>query len=406
MDFRFSEEEELWQWAVKDFANREIASREPKIFDQSFKYTLRKMGELGFFGVKLPEQYGGDPANWVMLGILAEEVAKVSVGIAYLILVSHEVTFSLASYGTDEAKEEFLRGLIRGDIVGCISSNEPNAGVDFEAIELRADKNGETYIVSGEKNPVSFGMQADVTLSFAKTGPGKKEITAMLIPLGLTGISRFPLRNMGLSLSAPASFRFDGVQIPLRYRISNVGEGLQVNATTGLLSNAHKIIVGLISLGIAQTALKLAIQYSKERVAFGKPIVKFEGLSNKIAEDATFIEAARWLCYRALSLKDRNSSHTKEAAMCGWWCPKIAYETIQDSLLIHGHAGYCDDHPFQQMLRDIVAFELISGTENILKLIVSYEGIGAVAVPDSLLSHFSRPPTHPSPSRGEGEGGG
>ena len=389
MDFRFSEEEELWQWAVKDFANREIAPREPTTFDPSFKDTMRKMGELGFFGIKLPEQYGGDPANWVMLGILAEEIAKVSVGIAYLILVSHEVTFSLVSYGTDEAKEEFLRGLIRGETVGCISSNEPNAGADFQAIESRADKNGETYIVSGEKIPVSFGMQADVTLSFVKTGPGKKEIIAMLIPLGLTGISKFPLRNMGLPFSAPALFRFDGVQIPLRYTIGNAGEGFLVNATTGLLSNAHKIIVGLISLGVAQTALKSAIQYSKERVAFGKPIVKFEGLSNKIAEDATLIEAGRWLCYRALSLKDHDSSHTKEAAMCGWWCPKIAYETIQDSLLIHGHAGYCDDYPFQQMLKDIVAFEMISGTENILKLIVSYEGIGAVAVPDSLLSHFS-----------------
>jgi len=389
MDFNFTKDEELWQWAVKDFANREIAPRELTTFDQSLKDTLKKMGELGFFSIKLPEQYGGDPANWVMLGILTEEISKVNAGIAYFILVSHEVAFSLASYGTDEVKEEFLPGLIRGDTVGCICSNEPNAGVDFQAIESRADKDGETYIVTGEKNPVSFGMHADVTLSFAKTGPGKKEITAMLIPLGLPGISRFPLRNMGLSLSASASLRFDGAQIPLRYRIGEVGGGLQVNATTGILSNANKIIAGLISLGVAQTALKLAIQYSKERVAFGKPIVKFEGLSNKIAEDATFIEAGRWLCYRALSLKDRGSSHTKEAAMCGWWCPKIAYEVIQDSLLIHGHAGYCDDHPFQQMLRDIVAFEMISGTENILKLIVSHETIGSMAVPDNLSNQFS-----------------
>jgi cyclohexanecarboxyl-CoA dehydrogenase len=346
------------------------------------------MGELGFFGIRLPEQHGGDPANWVMLGILAEEVARVNAGIAYFILVSHEVAFSLVSYGTHEAKEEWLPGLIRGDTVGCICSTEPNAGTDFQAIESRADKDGETYIIRGEKNPVSFGMDADVALSFAKTGPGKKEITAMLIPLGLPGISRSPLRNMGLSASASASFRFDGAQIPLKYRIGGEGEGLEVNATTGLLGNANKIIAGLISLGVAQTALKSAIQYSKERFAFGKPIVKFEGLSNKIAEDATFIEAAKWLCYRALSLKDRGSSHTKEAAMCGWWCPKIACEVIQDSLLIHGHAGYCDDHPFQQMLRDILAFEMISGTENILKLIIGHETIGAMAVPDSMMDHF------------------
>ena len=146
-----------------------------------------------------------------------------------------------------------------------------------------------------------------------------------------------------------------------------------MNATTCLLSDLNRIIAGLISLGAAQTALRSATQYAKERVAFGRPIIKFEGLSGKLAEHATYIEAARWLCYRALSLKDRDEPHTKEAAMCGWWCPKIAYDAIQDSLLIHGHAGYSDDHPFQQMLRDIVGFEMISGAENMLKLMINYD---------------------------------
>lgn len=389
MDFNFSKDEELWQWAVKDFADREIAPKELTAFDRSFRNILKKMGELGFLSIKLPEQYGGDPANWVMLGILAEEIAKANVGMAYFALVSHEVAFSLATYGTDEAKEEWLSGLVRADTIGCIGATEPSAGTDFEAIVTRADKDGEAYIVHGEKTPVSFGMEADVTLSFARTGAGRAGIAAMLVPLGLAGISRYPIRNMGLMGSSPASFTLDGVRIPRKYLIGDEGEGWKVNASTGFLGNVHRILVGLITLGVAQTALKSAVQYAKERVAFGRPIIKFEGLSGKLAEHATFIEAARWLCYRALSLKDRGVPHTKEAAMCGWWCPKVAHDTIQDSLLIHGHAGYSDDHPFQQMLRDVVGFEMISGTENILKLIINHENIGTAAVPDSVMDHFS-----------------
>jgi cyclohexanecarboxyl-CoA dehydrogenase len=156
----------------------------------------------------------------------------------------------------------------------------------------------------------------------------------------------------------------------------------------GFSSDFHQIISGLISLGTAQAAMRLAIAYSKQRVAFGSPIAKFEAISEKVAEDATLIEAARWLCYRALALKDQGLLNTKEAAMCGWWCPKVAFQTIENALLIHGHTGYSDDLPLQQMLRDIVAFEMISGTENILKLMVSHKTIGSVAVPDHLSDQF------------------
>lgn len=206
----------------------------------------------------------------------------------------------------------------------------------------------------------------------------------MLIPLSLSGISRSPISQMGLYLSSPASLRFDKIAIPLKYRIGAEGEGPRVNATAGILSSTNKILSGLISLGMAETALSLAVAYSKQRFAFGRPIAKFEGISSKLAEDTTMIEAARWLCYRALFLKDQKLPHTKQAAMSGWWCPRIAYQVIHDSILVHGHAGYSDDHPFQQMLRDVVAFEVISGTEQILKLIIGYESIGPVAVPDSV----------------------
>jgi cyclohexanecarboxyl-CoA dehydrogenase len=194
---------------------------------------------------------------------------------------------------------------------------------------------------------------------------------------------------MGLLPSAPASFIFNEVRVPLKYRIGQEGEGFNINTNMGLFSDLSRVLSGLICLGLSQTALRLAISYAKERVAFGRPIAKFEAISDKIAEDATLIEASRWLCYRALWLKDQGLRNAKEAAMCGWWCPKIAFRVIEDALLIHGHSGYSDDLPLQQMLRDVIAFEIIAGTEQLIKLIVAQNVIGSVAVPDNMADKIS-----------------
>lgn len=391
MEFRFSRQEELWQWAVREFAEGELAKQELMTLRHVPADILKKMGELGFFSVKVPKEYGGNPGTWVMVGILAEEIAKMNISIAYMTMVSYEVSLSLISYGTDEAKDEWLRGLVNGSKRGCISVNEPDSGVDMDAIKTKANREQDSYFISGEKSPVSFGMQADVALLFAKTDSEKRAggLTAFLVPLHLSGIMRSAIKNMGLFPIAPCSFTMDNVCVPAKYRIGDEGEGFHLHTHMGFSSDFHRIISGLISLGAAQTAMRLAISYSKQRVAFGRPIAQFEAISEKIAEGATLIEAGRWLCYRALWLKDQGKPNAKEAAMCGWWCPKVAFQVMEAALLIHGHTGYSDDLPLQQMLRDIVAFEMIAGTETILKLIVSHETIGSVAVPDNLSNQFS-----------------
>jgi cyclohexanecarboxyl-CoA dehydrogenase len=189
---------------------------------------------------------------------------------------------------------------------------------------------------------------------------------------------------MSLLLSTPASFTLKEVKVPVKYRIGDEGQGFQINTKLGFFSDFNQVISGLVSLGLAQTAISLAASYAKQRTAFGRPLAKFEAISGKIAEDATLIEAGRWLCYRALWLKDRGLPNAKEAAMCGWWCPKVASQVVGDALLIHGHAGYIVDHPFQQMLRDVIAFEIIAGSEQILKLIIAQRTIGKTAVPNAL----------------------
>jgi cyclohexanecarboxyl-CoA dehydrogenase len=390
MDLEFSEEEKLWQGAVSNYAEREIAPQDLMTLDHIPRKILKKMGDLGFLSLRVPEEYGGNPATWVMMGILAEEIAKTSIAFAYSIMISYEVSLPLATYGIDQVKDEWLPGLIKGDHLGCVALAEHMGGTDINGTGTIAMRDQDAYFINGEKTPVSFATQADVVLLFVKTNSeiGIRDLTALLIPLGLSGIAKSEIKTMGLLPSAPCSVTFDDVKVQARYRIGKEGEGFPIHTEMGLSSDFNQILSGLICLGAAQTAMRFAVSYSKERFTFGRPIAKFGAISAKIAENATLIEAARWLCYRALALKDQGVSNRKEAAMCGWWCPKVAYQAIKDSLLIHGHAGYCDDHPFQQMLRDIVAFEMISGTENSLKLIVGHETIGSAAVPDILSNQF------------------
>jgi cyclohexanecarboxyl-CoA dehydrogenase len=391
MEFKFSKQEELWQWAVREFAEGEFAKPELMTLDYVPTDLLKKMGELGFFSMKVPKEYGGNSGTWVMIGILAEEIAKMNIPIACMTMVSYEVILSLARYGTEQAKKEWLQDLAKGSKRGCVSVTEADSGVDIGAIKTKAVSRQNSYFIKGEKSPISFGTQADVALLFAKTGPEKKtaSITAFLVPLSLSGITKSSIKNMGLLPIAPCSFTMNNVRIPAKYRIGDEGKGSHLHTSMGFSSDFHQMISGLISLGAAQTAMRLAIAYSKQRVAFGHPIAQFEAISEKIAEDATLIEAARWLCYRALALKDQGLSNAKEAAMCGWWCPKVAFQAIEGALLVHGHTGYSDDLPLQQMLRDIVAFEMIAGTEQILKQIITQKVIGRIAIPGVMTEYMN-----------------
>jgi cyclohexanecarboxyl-CoA dehydrogenase len=376
---------------VREFAEGELAKQELTTLDYVSADLLKKMGDLGFFSMKVPKEYGGSPGTWVMFGILAEEIAKTNISFAYRTMVSYEVSLPLASYGTEEAKEAWLRDLVKGIKQGCISVNESDSGVDVGAIKTKAVREQDSYFIRGEKNPVSFGMQADVALLFAKAAPDKRitDLTAFLVPLGLSGITKSEIKNMGLFPSAPGSFTLDSVCIPAKYRIGDESSGYHLITKMGISSDFHQIISGLISLGAAQTAMRLAIAYSKQRIAFGRPIAKFGAISERIAEDATLIEAGRWLCYRALWLKDQGQPNIKEAAMCGWWCPKLAFQVIENALLIHGHSGYSDDLPLQQMLRDIIAFEMIAGTEQTLKQVIAQKVIGSIAVPEIMADYIN-----------------
>ncbi|MCX5814826.1 MAG: acyl-CoA dehydrogenase family protein [Proteobacteria bacterium] len=386
MEFTFSDEEKDLRRAVSDFVQKEITEKDLNRPECIPKDVMEKMGDLGLFALRIPETFGGKPGSWVDIGILVEEIARGNASLAFLTMLFYEVSLLLAGCGTPQIAEEWMPRLAKGAKLGSIALTELESGSDTSIITTLAIRDGNYYVINGEKCPVSFGMQADFTILFAKTlgETGAGGITAFLVPLELPGIKRTPFPNTGLLSSTPASLVFDNVRIPAYYRIGREGEGLEINQKHGLFSDLNQILAALVSVGVCQTALRLAVLYARERVAFGRPIAQFQAISGKIAEDSTLLEAGRWLCYRGLYLKDRGLPNTKEAAMSGWWCPKVAFEIVEDSLLIHGHSGYSDDHPFQQMLRDVLAFQMIAGRGQVLKLSIARDVIGEVAVPGEL----------------------
>jgi cyclohexanecarboxyl-CoA dehydrogenase len=292
-------------------------------------------------------------------------------GLAYLCL----------EQAAEEVREEWLPALIRGEKVPCFAVSEPDCGSDAAAMKTTAIRDGDCYIIKGEKTPISVAWNADAVILFAKTDPALRSrgVTCFWVPLDLPGISKTLISHTGWKGYGVASLFFDEVRLPTRYLVGEEGKGFYIFAAGG--ADYLRVCLALVALSIAQISLEETIDYALQRTAFGQPIGHFEGVSFKITEHATLIEAARLLCYRTLSLKDQGLKHTKESAMCKWWCPQVAFNAVHDCVLIHGHIGYTDEYPLEQRLRDALGFEFADGTAQIMKIIIAREIMGRAAVP-------------------------
>ncbi|MBM3143034.1 MAG: hypothetical protein FJ005_08385 [Chloroflexi bacterium] len=376
--FGFTEEEEMFCREVRRFAQRELAPFAKQRAKTENPYPIelrRKMAKLGLFGITLPVEYGGQgPGGYVKLGIAFEEIgaADINAPNPSSSLVAGQY---IVLYGDKEMSREWLPGLIKGEKVGCLAVTEPECGSDAAAIRTRAKKEGQYYVLSGEKTSITGGADADIAVVFAKTDPaaGPMEVTAFLVPLDSASIKRTVFSDTGWMPMRRASIFFDDVRIPEKYRLGEEGRGFLY-----LMKHFDYLRVTLCIwvLGAARTSIEEAISYAKQRNAFGRPISTFEGVAFKIAEHATRLEACRLLCYRALWLKDQNLQHTKEAAMYKWLGPRVAVEAIHDALLIHGHYGYSTDCALEQRLRDAIGFEIADGTAEIQKLVIARQILG------------------------------
>jgi cyclohexanecarboxyl-CoA dehydrogenase len=221
---------------------------------------------------------------------------------------------------------------------------------------------------------------AQAAIVFARTDADARArgVTAFLVPLDLPGVARSPLSDLGTRAVVRAVLSFDHIKVPASHRVGAEGTGFH-QVMQGF--DYNRVLIALACLGAAQVSLEGTMAYVKERKAFGRSLATFEGVSFPIAEAATQIDAARWLCYRALWLADLGLPHTKESAMVKWWAPKLSVETIHQCLLLHGHYGYTDELPFEQRMRDVIGLEIGDGTAQIMKIIVARELMGRDSLP-------------------------
>ena len=382
MDLAFSPEQDELVRTLRHFARRELAPRSAH-WDRTGEFpweAWRRMGELGLLGLRVPEAYGGQAADFLTFGIAMEEIGRGDFSCTYGIQLAGLAGEILGRSGTEEIKTRWLPPTARGEAVVALALTEPGAGSDAANLACRAERDGDGYVITGEKSGISLGMAAQAAIVFARTDPGGRArgVTAFVVPLDLPGVSRSALRDMGTRAIGRAVLAFDHVRLPVSHRLGEEGTGFY-QVMQGF--DYNRVIIALAALGVAQQSVEETMGYVKERKAFGRALARFEGVSFAIAEAATHLEACRWLCYRALWLADQGRPHTKESAMTKWWGPRLAVDTIHQCLLLHGHYGYTDELPFEQRMRDVIGLEIGDGAAEVMKMVVARELMGRESLP-------------------------
>jgi cyclohexanecarboxyl-CoA dehydrogenase len=382
MDLAFSPEQDELVRTLRQFARRELAPRSAE-WDRTGEFpweAWRRMGELGLLGLRVPAAYGGQDADFVTFGLAMEEIGRGDFSCTYAIQLAGLAGQILGRSGSEEIKTRWLPPTASGEAVVALALTEPGAGSDAANLACRAERDGEGYVITGEKSGISLGMAAHAAIVFARTDPAGRArgVTAFLVPLERPGVSRSPLRDMGTRAIGRAVLAFDHVRVPASHRLGEEGTGFY-QVMQGF--DYNRIGIALACLGVAQQSVEDTMVYVKERKAFGHPLARFEGVSFAIAEAATHLEACRWLCYRALWLADQGRPHTKESAMTKWWGPRLAVDTIHQCLLLHGHYGYTDELPFAQRMRDVIGLEIGDGAAEVMKMVVARELMGRESLP-------------------------
>ncbi|MGD1118798.1 MAG: acyl-CoA dehydrogenase family protein [Dehalococcoidales bacterium] len=376
LDFTFTEEQNMLRTMIKDFGTREKLKETYK--DRVKAETIppeliKKVADLGLMAMNIPEAYGGLPRDAVTNGIVIEELAKFADDAAWLVFNNYGLA-GIVALGCEEIKREWLPAMASGEKIVCMGATEAEAGSDLGNLKTTFKKDGDYYILNGEKNRVTFAPQGHAMMALAKSDATSRRITAFLVPFDLPGISIAKIEDLGCEPTGGGIVSLEDVRLPKKYLLGDEeGKGFQA---TMRAFDCLRAFGSLQSLAKAEVTLQETIEYAKQRVQFGKPISKFQGTSFRIAEAATQIELGRWLCYRVLWMRDNGLPHRKESAMVKWWCPRTCFNIIHECLLVHGHYGYSKDLPIEQMLRDSILTEIGDGTAEIMKLIICRDLFG------------------------------
>lgn len=377
LSFSFTEEQELFKKVIKEFAEKEV---KPKIKDYEMRGEWpwdiwKKMGDVGILGLPYPKEYGGQEADAVTTGIAAEEIARA--GGPYPANIWGTV---LATFGSDELKERWIPKVVRGETLIGVGSTEPGGGSDAAGIVTKAYREGDDYIVEGEKQFVSHIKESEAFLVTVRTGeePRHRGISMLLVELDRPGIEKYYFKTMGWWSHSFGGIRFNKVRVPVTNRVGEENKGF-----TYLMKafDFARVLLALWAIGMAEGSLEETMEYVKSRKAFGKPLAKYEAVQFKIAEDFTKLEAAKLLCYRALWLKDQGKDHVKESAMAKYYALKAACETLDDMIQLNGAQGITTEVDHERRYRDVRGIRIGDGTDEIMKIIIARELLGREFLP-------------------------
>ena len=377
MNFELTEEQNMIRETVRDFAEREIKPIAKELDEKAeFSYDLtRKMGELGLFGMYLPEKYGGQDLDTLSYIIAVEELARVDGSQAATLAAHNSLGIGpLYYYGTEEQQMKYLPQLCTGEALWGFGLTEPNAGSDSRGTKTTAVLENGEWLINGSKIFITNGS-ADISVgSTVQTVTkvfenGKKEFTTIIVDKGTPGFKRVSMHGkMMWRASDTAELYFDDCRVPEEHLLGKVGEGSHIMLST--LDNG-RLSIAAMGLGCAQGAFELALQYSQERKQFGKPICKFQVNAFKLADMATKIERARNLLYKACWLKDNDKPFAKEAAMSKLYCSEIAREVADEAVQLHGGYGLMKDYDIERFYRDQRLLQIGEGTSEIQRLVIS-----------------------------------
>jgi alkylation response protein AidB-like acyl-CoA dehydrogenase len=376
MDYNLSEEHRMIRETVRQFAEREIRPLARELDEkETFSPELtRKMGELGLFGIYLPEKYGGQGMDYLAYIIAVEEIARVDGSQAATLAAHNSLGIGpLYYYGSEEQKMKYLPMLCTGEALWAFGLTEPDAGSDSRGSKTRATLENGEWVINGSKIFITNGS-ADNSMGStvqAVTGEkqGKKEFTTILVDKDTPGFTRQTMHGkMMWRASDTSQLFFDDCRVPESNLLGKVGEGSKIMLST---LDSGRLSIAAMGLGCAQGAYELALNYAKERKQFGQPISKFQAIAFKLADMAMKIELARNLLYKACWLKDTNQPFAMESAMAKLYCSEIAREVADEAVQVHGGYGLMKDYEIERFYRDQRLLQIGEGTSEIQRLVIS-----------------------------------
>lgn len=376
--FTLTDEHEMIRQAARDFAQKEIAPIAAE-FDESgdFPYeTIKKMGALGLMGIEVPEEFGGAGMDTLAYVLALEEICKVDAAHGTIMSVNNSLfCYALINFGTDELRHKYLAPVATGKAIGAYSLTEPMSGSDAGTMRSRAVRRGDHYVINGRKSWVTSAPVADYILLFTMTDPEKKHrgISAFILETNQPGFVRGKKEpKLGIRASATSEILFEDYNLPSENRLGAEGDGFKIAMA---VLDAGRIGIAAQALGISEAAYEASLQYAREREAFGQRIGEFEGISFKLADMKTRIEAARLLIYQAAVAKERSKKSgerfTLEASMAKLFASETAMFCTHAAIQIHGGIGYSKELPLERYFRDAKITEIYEGTSEIQRLVIA-----------------------------------